>query len=212
MKQGDTGERVALLQQRLNIKADGVWGPKTTVAVAEWQKQNGLTADGIFGPLSWSKILNIPIKKSKRTITEIIIHCTATKEGVPFTVSQITESHKKRGFNTIGYHYVIYQDGTIHAGRDINIAGAHCTNHNAHSLGIVYVGGLDKNGKPKDTRTYEQQLYLRLLLAALRDLYPSARFIGHRDTSPDLNKNGKVDKWEWIKDCPCFDVRANYQF
>ena len=76
-----------------------------------------------------------------RTITEIIVHCSATPEGRDYTVAQIRQWHLQRGFRDIGYHYVIYRDGTIHTGRPVAQAGAHCTGHNAHSIGVCYIGG-----------------------------------------------------------------------
>ncbi len=95
--------------------------------------------------------------QKKRTITDIILHCTATPEGKAVTVASIKAGHLARGFKDIGYHYIIDLDGTIHKGRDESIIGAHCTGFNAHSIGISYIGGVDKNGKPKDTRTAAQK-------------------------------------------------------
>ena len=92
-----------------------------------------------------------------RTINEIIVHCTATPEGKDYTVEDITRWHKERGFKTIGYHYVVYRDGSVHEGRTLADVGAHCKGHNAHSIGVCYVGGLTPDGrKAKDTRTLEQ--------------------------------------------------------
>lgn len=81
-----------------------------------------------------------------RTITLIIIHCSATPEGKDYTVEDIDRWHKARGWKCIGYHYVIYRDGSIHKGRPDEMVGAHCVNHNKHSIGVCYVGGLYKNG------------------------------------------------------------------
>lgn len=86
-------------------------------------------------------------------VQEIIIHCSATKEGVDFKAKDIERWHKQRGFKKIGYHYVIDLDGTIEQGRKETENGAHTVGHNSIALGICYIGGLDKNGKPKDTRT-----------------------------------------------------------
>ncbi|MBP5691206.1 MAG: N-acetylmuramoyl-L-alanine amidase, partial [Bacteroidaceae bacterium] len=77
-----------------------------------------------------------------RKITEIIIHCSATPQGVDYTVADIDRWHRQRGFNKIGYHYVIYRDGSIHQGRPVEEIGAHCIGHNAHSIGVCYIGGL----------------------------------------------------------------------
>lgn len=158
------------------------------------------------------------LKKSKRKINEIIIHCSATPEGRDFTVAQIKQSHLQRGFSDIGYHYVIYRDGTLHNGRDVDISGAHCSGHNSYSIGVCYIGGLEN--KPgvavdklpiKDTRTEEQKKTLRELLIELKSLYPNAKIIGHRDTSPDKNKNGIIEPFEWIKGCPSFDAIPEYK-
>lgn len=211
MKLGAKGEYVRILQKELGVTPDGDFGPKTEAAVKEWQKSKGLTPDGDFGIKSWSKLLGIPIKKTNRKITEVILHCSATKVGQPCTVEKITKWHKDRGFATIGYHYVIYADGSIHLGRDVAKKGAHATNHNANSIGICYIGGYNASMVATDTRTISQDKSFRLILACMRDLYPGMVVIGHRDTSPDKNKNGKVDRFEWIKDCPCFEVKEVFK-
>ena len=132
-----------------------------------------------------------------REINDIIIHCTATPEGRWVTNEEITRWHKARGFRTIGYHYVVYLDGTVHVGRPENEIGAHCQGRNADSIGVCYVGGLDKSGKPKDTRTPLQKQALARLLKQLRAKYPNAVICGHRDFAN--------------KACPCFDAKNEYQ-
>ena len=128
-----------------------------------------------------------------RKITEIIIHCSATIEGKDCTVADIDRWHRARGFRKIGYHYVIYRDGSIHAGRPISETGAHCVGHNAHSIGICYIGGLAKDGRtPKDTRTPEQREAMRSLIKQLKQKFPEASIHGHREFAP--------------KACPCFRV------
>lgn len=133
-----------------------------------------------------------------REINKIIIHCSDTPEGRDDRAADIRRWHLERGFGDIGYHYIIDLDGTIEAGRDIDVAGAHCAGHNAKSIGICYVGGADKETrKPKDTRTDAQRDSLLLLLKYLRQRYPSARIYGHRDLAN--------------KPCPCFDARKEYE-
>lgn len=83
-----------------------------------------------------------------RTITEIIIHCTATRPDANCTVESIRRYHKSLGWHDIGYHYVIYPDGSVHAGRPVEEVGAHCPGHNTQSIGIAYVGGLDATATP----------------------------------------------------------------
>ena len=133
-----------------------------------------------------------------RTIKEIIIHCSATPEGKDFTVQDIKRWHLNRGFRDIGYHYVIYRDGSVHEGRPLGLPGAHCLKHNAHSIGICYIGGLAMNGKtPKDTRTEAQKVAIVQLLKDLHNRYPKATVHGHRDFA--------------AKACPCFDAHTEYK-
>jgi N-acetylmuramoyl-L-alanine amidase len=132
-----------------------------------------------------------------RQIDKIIIHCSATVEGKDFKASDIDAWHKKRGFKCIGYHYVVDLDGTVEKGRDENIVGAHCASHNTYSIGVCYIGGLDKNKKPKDTRTLEQKQALLKLLKELKCRYPKANIYGHCDLAN--------------KACPCFDAREEYK-
>ena len=154
----------------------------------------------------------------KSDIDSIVIHCTASREGQDVRAADIDKMHKERGFAMIGYHFVIDLDGTIETGRPLSRDGAHCNTagtsgraYNKHSIGIVYVGGLDRNGNPKDTRTPTQKKALLNLVYSLLDAYPNIReIIGHRDASPDKNGDGKITTNEWIKQCPCFDVRAEF--
>ena len=119
-----------------------------------------------------------------RKITEIIIHCSATPEGKNFTVDDIRRWHLARKFADIGYHYVIYRDGSVHKGRAENLVGAHCLGHNANSIGICYIGGCTADGKhPKDTRTPQQKTALRQLVNQLKFYYPHATVHGHNEFS-----------------------------
>lgn len=122
-----------------------------------------------------------------RNIKEIIIHCSATPEGEDYTVEQIRQAHLARGFSDIGYHYVIYRDGSVHTGRPEHISGAHCLGHNSISIGVCYIGGCpprtDKDWMrhSKDTRTSAQKAALRTLVADLKARYPAATVHGHRE-------------------------------
>ena len=119
-----------------------------------------------------------------RTIREIILHCSATREGQDFTVQDIDRWHRQRGFLRIGYHYVFYRNGTIHIGRTLEEVGAHCQGHNRSSIGICYIGGLSADGRPKDTRTPEQKAALRALVAQLKERFPAP---------PSANGQGSPD-------------------
>lgn len=140
----------------------------------------------------------------------IIIHCSATKEGADFRAADIDRMHRQKGFKGIGYHYVINLNGKIEAGKCLTADGAHCTGYNNHSIGICYIGGLDRNGRAKDTRTPAQKRAMAELVNGLCREFPVEEVLGHRDTSPDLNGNGVVEAFEWIKMCPCFEVREEF--
>lgn len=194
LKLGSRGEEVRALQLKLRLYADGIFGKLTDEAVREFQRANGLTADGIVGPQTWAKL---GVSAGTRYIKEIIVHCTATPEGRDFSVEQIRQCHLARGFSDVGYHYVIYRDGSLHIGRPEAISGAHCYGHNAISIGVCYVGGTTDNvNVAKDTRTPAQKCALIDLLKALKKRYPGAKIYGHRDFA--------------AKECPSFDATKEY--
>ena len=132
-----------------------------------------------------------------RPISRIIIHCSATKPGQTVNAKIIDGWHKSQGYRCIGYHYVILEDGTVEKGRPIEEVGAHCLGYNNGSIGICYCGGIDANGKAKDTRTNEQKMSMNLLIAQLRVKYNIKDIAGHNEFA--------------AKACPCFDVKKEYQ-
>lgn len=131
-----------------------------------------------------------------RTINKIILHCSATREGVNFNVNDIRRWHKAKGWKDVGYHYVICLDGSVQQGRPLSQIGAHCSGYNAHSIGICYIGGLDENNKPKDTRTPQQKAAMYDLLVKLKKQFPKATVHGHNEFSS--------------KACPSFNVQKEY--
>ena len=146
-----------------------------------------------------------------KKIDTIIIHCSATHAGQDIKAKDIDRMHRARGFSQIGYNYVINLDGTVETGRPLTIAGAHCIGYNDHSIGICYIGGIDANGKPSDTRTPAQKAAMDDLINDICQVYDIVELLGHRDTSPDLNNDGVVEPFEFIKSCPCFDVMDEYK-
>ena len=122
-----------------------------------------------------------------RTITEIILHCTATRPDANCTVESIRRYHRSLGWHDIGYHYVIYPDGSVHSGRPVEEGGAHCPGHNAQSIGIVYA-----DGHPADTRTEAQCLALLQLVQDLMEEHPITSIHGHNEYAN--------------RACPCFNV------
>ena len=149
-----------------------------------------------------------------RVIKYIVIHCSATRENQYVTEADIEKWHstrfKKIGGKHIGYHFLIYTDGTIVKTKNLEHMGQHVSGANSNSIGICYIGGLDKNGKSKDTRTPLQKAGLISVLVELRKILPSAKILGHRDFSPDKNGNGIIEPWEYVKDCPCFNAIPEY--
>lgn len=130
-------------------------------------------------------------------ITEIIVHCSATREGADFHARDIDRWHKQRGYKKIGYHYMITLDGSIEGGRTESEIGAHCVGHNSNSIGVCYIGGLSADGKTaKDTRTDAQKKALEQLLRHLVKKYPQATIHSHRDFAN--------------KACPSFDATTEY--
>lgn len=148
-----------------------------------------------------------------REIRHIVIHCAASPTGEWITREMIDQWHAKRDFNRrsawiarwnpglehIGYHFVIYNNGAVETGRHEDEIGAHVAGSNAHSLGICMVG--------TDRFTPEQWDALAQLVAEIDARYPGAGVLGHRDYSPDLDGDGVIEPWEFLKTCPGFDVR-----
>lgn len=132
-----------------------------------------------------------------RSITLIVVHCSANRAGSALRLADIDRHHRSLGWKGCGYHYVIPTDGTLEEGRPEAEMGAYCRHHNRHSIGICYIGGLSADGTPADTRTEAQRATLRRLLASLHRRFPRALIVGHRDLDP-------------LKACPCFDAAKEY--
>ena len=133
-----------------------------------------------------------------RKIDMIVIHCSATRADVPLSPRQLEEMHRQRGFDGCGYHYYVRRDGEICTMRPVDRPGAHAKGYNQHSIGVCYEGGLDEEGKPKDTRTDAQKAALAGLVRELKLRFPRALVVGHRDLEP-------------MKDCPCFEAAREYR-
>jgi len=146
-----------------------------------------------------------------RSINLAVYHCSANREGTlkGKDAKYLDRVAKGRGFRKISYHIVYLLDGTREYGRDIWEMGAHAKGYNRNSIGLVYIGGLDANGKAKDTRTPEQRKAMKDDQKTLAYLYPGIKFVGHRDLSVDLNGDGVITRNEWMKQCPCFDVATD---
>lgn len=144
-------------------------------------------------------------------VTHLIIHCTATPEGLDLTADQISAMDMQRkdlGYRT-AYHYVGLLGGAVENTIPEDLLGAHVGGQNHGKVGYSLVGGIDRvTKKPKDTRTTAQKRALRNFIIEFRKRHPGVIIKGHRDMSPDLNRNGIIEPNEWTKMCPCFDVQA----
>lgn len=144
-----------------------------------------------------------------RQIKRIFVHCTAGSQRQ--TVADLQAEFRRKRWKNPGYHYVIFPEGRIVQLLDESGVANGVKGYNQTAIHVAYVGGIDAQGKSVDNRTDMQRAQLRLLLRQIHRRYPNARILGHRDISPDKNHNGKVDSWERIKDCPCFDAITEYQ-
>lgn len=140
----------------------------------------------------------------------IVVHCSATRPEMDIGVQELRKWHMKKGWTDVGYHYVIRRNGTVERGRHPAAIGSHVKGYNSISVGICLIGGLDKGSQPADNFTPAQYKSLRKLVLEVMHIYRGAKLVGHRDLSPDTDGDGKVEKHEWLKDCPCFDVSDWY--
>ena len=135
-------------------------------------------------------------------------HCTATPEGLDLTAQQVSDMDI-RIFKQVSYHYVVLLDGTLVNTLGVEFKGAHTGSHNTGNIGISYVGGIDRRTKQaKDTRTPAQKATIAKFYRDMQAKYPGVVIQGHRDWSPDLDSDGKIEPNEWVKQCPCYDVKA----
>ena len=144
-----------------------------------------------------------------RNIKYIAVHCTASSQHA--TIKELLLEFKRKGWSKPGYHHIVDVNGKVFNALSEDEVSNGVKGFNSNIINVAYIGGIDAKGKPVDNRTEEQKKSLLLLLKALKKKYPNAVIQGHRDFSPDTNKNGIVDPWERIKACPCFDAKVEYK-
>jgi len=128
----------------------------------------------------------------------IIVHCTDTRCDDSLSVDDVRIWHKARGFEDIGYHFLIHPSGFIEIGRPIEYVGAHAVGSNKISVGVAYVGGRDRFNNLADTRTFQQKIALQYCFLEILKYYPNVQaIIGHNDVS--------------VKFCPCFNAKLEYK-
>lgn len=153
-------------------------------------------------------MINPDVQKT-REIKHIVVHCTAGNQLE--TIDDLLHGFKLRGWKNPGYHYVVQANGNVVQLFPESLVANGVMGHNKNSIHISYLGGIDKAGKPIDNRTPHQKNALAVSLKILKQKYPKAQILGHRDFSVDKNGNGKIDVWEYIKWCPCFDAKVEYK-
>jgi N-acetylmuramoyl-L-alanine amidase len=142
-----------------------------------------------------------------RKINKIVIHCTATLPSA--TAQNILKGWRAKGWTSNGYHWLVDRHGIATRLQDDELVSNGVKGHNSRSIHLCYIGGLVK-GKPTDTRTVEQKETLKMLIDEYLVKYPNSEVLGHRDLSPDLDKDGIVEPNEWVKSCPCYEVKKEY--
>lgn len=134
------------------------------------------------------------------------LHCTSAPQNQT-TQEMFNYWIKHNGWSNPGYHYEIEANGVIQQLQEIDKVANGVAGYNQNAIHISYKGGIDSKGNAVDNRTDNQKKSQLLIIKRLKQLFPNIVFLGHRDFSTDTNGNGIIDKWEWIKSCPSFDVR-----
>lgn len=147
------------------------------------------------------------MRRNRRLTEYVVWHCSATPPSQDIGSAQIDIMHKAKGWDGIGYAMVIKRDGHIETGEDLKKQGAHVKGINSVSVGIVLIGGVDEDGKAENNFTDEEWKAAKHVYEFMTLLYPDAKHVGHRDMSPDKDGDGRVQRHEFMKDCPCYSVQ-----
>ena len=140
-----------------------------------------------------------------RKIKYIVVHCTGTTPDA--TIKGMKEHWKSLGWKNPGYHLVIRKDGSVVRLADNEDIVNGVKGYNVNSLHVAYIGGIKSNGRIGCTLTEDQELSLATVLTQWSKKYPDAKIVGHRELSPDADKDGVIEECEWVKQCPCFNVQ-----
>ena len=141
-----------------------------------------------------------------RQIKYIVLHCTASPQTQ--TVAQIQRFWRNKGWRRPGYHRLVDANGVVHKLAEYSEITNGVAGHNSNSIHLSYIGGVDASGRPIDNRTQSQRKALEELVLEASRLFPDAIIQGHRDFSPDRNRNGIIEPNEWMKACPSFSVKT----
>ncbi|RUP39777.1 MAG: N-acetylmuramoyl-L-alanine amidase [Acinetobacter sp.] len=141
-----------------------------------------------------------------RQIKYIVLHCTAGAQTQ--SLASIKAHWRNQGWKTDGYHHLISHDGAVNDLVPIEKPSNGVKGYNSVSINICYKGGVDlKTGRPLDNRTDLQKAAMKGLVLKYKQMFPDAIILGHRDFSPDKNRDGVIQPNEWMKACPSFSVK-----
>ena len=143
-----------------------------------------------------------------RKINRIVVHCTGGTQNA--TVDSLKNHWRKIGWRNVGYHFVIAADGKVTQLANLSQVTNGVRGFNSDSVHVAYFGGIDRQGKPIDNRTDAQKKSITGVLRMLRGMLGNIPIVGHRDLSPDRDGDGVVERAEWVKACPCFDAKKEY--
>lgn len=145
--------------------------------------------------------------RPNRAKTDYVVwHCSATPPSMDIGSAQIDIMHKAKGWDGIGYHLVIKRNGSVETGEGLGQRGAHVKGLNSVSVAVCMIGGVGEDGKAENNFTDEQWQAAKHVFEFLTLLYQDAQHCGHRDLSPDRDGDGRVQRHEFLKDCPCYSV------
>lgn len=161
--------------------------------------------------------LDAELVSATRDITEVVVHWTANFIDQDISAEDIDRVHIARGFDGIGYHYVILRDGSLQRGRNINRSGAHALRRNSNSIGIAFVGGINltsaeasrlggyqavaNNGRysSAESLTDAQFQTFDMFMDSFFKAFPYGQAFGHMDTDPNRKPDPGFDVAEYCK-------------
>jgi N-acetylmuramoyl-L-alanine amidase len=212
-----TRSAVISFQEKNGLKADGIVGPKTWGSLIKKNNNNvkpifNSSFEEDFGdPEEFMGVVDIKEVQPTcpnlselvslinnveltRKIRRVVYHCTATQPNA--TVEAILRYWKNSlGWRNPGYHIIITQDGSWTLLQDFNKLANGVEGMNSDSLHISYIGGVDRSGKPLDTRTKKQNEILEATYFLLKDKYPFLTFHGHNEFSNKACPSFNVKDW-----------------
>lgn len=198
-----------IVNTQLDLASLGLWdegvngkdSPQLRESVRAFQKANGLLADGIAGKITTGELA----KQTKNRLQLLVIHCSATPDGLDVTAQAIVNYHiNNKGWSRPGYSDIIELDGKVVNVRkydddekvsDWEFTNGILTQFNRNARHVCYVGGIGMDRKAKDTRTDKQ--IEALTEYVMRTIYAHLNIViaGHRCFQQKACPSFDVAKW-----------------